>query len=287
MAIDDNVIICVPGILAHSSEQHQPLWLERVAHVEHIGYDSKDFSGEAAIGQLMDRTQKFVNQGRQVKVLGTSLGGNVAAIAVHRMLTNGVPLSEAPFRLVLADAPAGSVSFAAAKSIPPGLILSPVGKGVFAAIGGITVFMNSRGAGLPKDDLITMPNDPRVRKHMTGQSDFSEDEWHDKIKSIAKKGLSGHSGKVWSQQIRQMTEWYEQGVLDEAARSLREIDAVYVQYVRGNDVIVQPKTQQWWLERMGMNNAGGSPRWRTIQAPHCGYLQMQPESDAVLLPLLE
>jgi hypothetical protein len=285
VATDRNdVIICLPGILARSEEQHNPLWLERHAEVQYFEYGQATFQPEAVIARAISEVNKYSRAGRSVTLLGSSLGGNVAAF-VTQQLTSGNPDIDDWFSVVLVDAPAGSRTFTAAQAVPPGLITSPPGKVIFTAIGGVSMFVSRQGPGLPKDEFITLPS-AEVMTHLAGHGDFTLAQWREWVKQSAKSGLSGHSGSVWAEQIRWMTQVFEDGSLDRAARSLHDRRATYVQCVSGNDVVLQPKAQQWWLERIGSTNADDSARYRTVAAPHCGYLQMQHEFEDRLVPLL-
>lgn len=285
MATDrNNVIICLPGILARSEEQHKPLWLERHAAVQYFEYGQATFQPEPVIARAISEVNKYSRAGRTVTLLGSSLGGNVATFMTEQLAHDNPDIDDW-LSVVLVDAPAGSRTFTAAQAVPPGLITSSPGKVIFTAIGAASLFVSRQGPGLPKDEFITMPS-AEVMEHLAGRSDFSEEEWCDWVKQTAKKYLTGHSGSVWAEQIRWMTQVSEDGSLNRAARSLRERRVTYVQCVKGNDVVLQPKAQQWWLERIGSSNADDSPRYRTIAAPHCGYLQMQQSFENGLVPLL-
>ena len=286
MATDrNNVIICLPGILARGEEQHKPLWLERHAEVQYFEYGQATFQPEPVIARAIGEVAKYSRAGRNVTLLGSSLGGNVAAFVTEQLARDNPDIDDW-LSVVLVDAPAGSRTFTAAQAVPPGLITSPPGKVIFTAIGGTMLFVSRQGPGLPKDEFITMPS-AEVMKRLAGRGDFSEEEWRDWVKQAAKSGLTGHSGSVWAEQIRWMTQVVEDGSLDRAARSLRDRRATYVQCVTGNDVVLQPKAQQWWLERMGSTNPDDSARYRTIAAPHCAYLQMQQAFEDGLVPLLK
>lgn len=287
MATERNVIICLPGILARSEEQHKPLWLERFGTVEYFDYDPNSFQMDVETARAVSMVKQYSDDGYTVKLLGTSLGGNVAAF-VTEQLGQDCPDIDDWFATILVDAPAGSGSFHAARTVPPKLILSPVGRGATRALGAVTAKLNDRGVGIPKDELITRP-EPDVMRHMAQRDNFSDEEWKSWVKQTARKALSGHKGVVYSDQIREMTWVFEHGTLARAARSMRPRKVTYVQCTVGNNVVVQPDALNWWLDQIGHHNSddGETPRWATAKGPHAAYLQMQPELEAAIVPLLK
>jgi hypothetical protein len=87
----NNVIICLPGILARGEEQHKPLWLERHAEVQYFEYGQATFQPEPVIARAISEVAKYSRAGRNVTLLGSSLGGNVAAFGTTRTSTTGSP----------------------------------------------------------------------------------------------------------------------------------------------------------------------------------------------------
>lgn len=280
----DSVIVCLPGILARCEEQHRPLWLERYGEVKYLDYATSAFVPEPVIANAVSTVKSFARVGRKVCLLGSSLGGNVAAFATQQLRQDCPDLNDW-FSAILVDAPAGSRTFTAAQSVPPGLITSAAGTVIFSVIGGVSLFVSRQGPGLPKDEYITRPS-ADVMDYLAGRRDFTDEAWRQWVKQTAKQFLTGHSGKAWAEQLRWMTNVYEDGSLDAAASSMKGLSVTYIQCTYGNDVVTQPQAQQWWLERLGSVVQGGMPAWRTVEAPHCGYLQMQAEFELKIAPLL-
>lgn len=273
-------VICLPGILARSGEQHRPLWPERFS--DNVLYEdvSPDQSFDDYIDQVVDRVEAEYTDGRKVVVLGSSFGGDISAFVHQRLQANHADIDDW-LRLIIVDAPAGIRTFVAVPGwLSPYLVTSWFGTMIFSVIGWVTLLINrSTSMGLPKDEYITRPA-PDVMQHMAGRSDFSEEKWRDWVKQTAKKYLSGHSVKLWRRQIQWMTTVFEDGPLEEAARSLTGHNVWYIQCTDGNAVVAQPEAQEWWTQFIP------SERVKTVFAPHCGYLQMQHEFDLKIKSLM-
>lgn len=258
-------IIPLPGILSRGPEQYMPLDLERYGDVEWLDY--KDFSPKAIIKTVADRAEQLRLSGRPVILIGSSLGGCLAAFIVERLRsqTNGLDW----LRVIIVDAPSGAKTFKGFEKLPSWLITSWFGAVFLRVFGALMMWISRIGPGLPKDAYITKP--PRdVVAWLTGDADMSLIDWQKWVKQTAKECLRGHSASVWARQIRWMTSIGDDGSLGAAAVSLIGVHTVYIACTDGNDVVTQPDAASWWQCHTGA-------RVLQVRAPHCGYLQMQHE----------
>jgi pimeloyl-ACP methyl ester carboxylesterase len=268
-------IIPLAGILNRVEEQYRPLNLSQYGQVEHLAYDAEKFNPDVAMNDLIARL-KQLEYSRGVVLIGSSLGGCIAAFAVNAIRRGRTDLDW--LKLVVVDSPSGSKTFKGFEWMPTWLINSWFGAVFLRVFGAIMMWVSRKGPGLPKDRYITRPR-PEVMMALSGFSNLSDDEWRLWVKQMAKRGLTGHRAKVWAQQIRWMAKIGADGSLDEAVRGLDGLDVTYVMCTDGNDVVSQPEASNWWRERCGADVI-------TVAAPHCGYLQMQTEFEGAFNYLL-
>ena len=77
------------------------------------------------------------------------------------------------------------------------------------------------------------------------------------------------------------------GSLKKALESMFGHNFTYVQCTLGNGVVDQPGAQQLHQAYAGFGSGPNRvPRLFTVKAPHCAYLQMQPQFEEVLVPRL-
>ncbi len=282
MAADrKQAFVCVPGVLSRAEELYRPLWLERFGRVEYVDFDHNRFDPLWEIEQVCRVVSRLHEEGYDITLFGSSLGVSLNAFVIERLSDAYADLSSW-LEFVDIDGPAGSATFKATEKLPRELITSKFGSVFFAVLGWFILFIGRMGPGLPKDKYITRPSDD-VMMRLAGTSDMSDLEWRMWVKMEFKHGLRGHSSRVWAQQLQWMDVVAVSGLLKQAGESKRDLYGVYVQCTDGNDVVLQPEAQEWWMSVMAHPDARQGPN---VAAPHCGYLQMQREFEAVLLPQL-
>ncbi len=269
-------IIVLPGILAHPRLQHAPLNLGQYGQVEYIEYQKKGFDPDEIIQRTFEALEHHKDDEGGVIIIGTSIGGSVAAFALQRLREQYGMIAFANVEFVAVDPPAGSKTFAGFEWAPVWLVSSRLFLPILWIIGLIMIPVSRNGAGLPKDEYITVPSYEDM-KRITGRDQMLVSEWQNYVKDASQAGLQGHSAWSWACQIRWMA---NRRPLERALRFINGIDITYVECTGdGNEVVSQPDASKWWHARAGSNV------WQ-VEAPHCGYLQMQAEFAAVFDKLL-
>ena len=260
-------IIHLPGILAKADTQIAPVFLEDWGVLDFIRTpDLQVFRPEHTVDVLTKRLVQLHLQGRNVVLIGSSLGGILAAMAVQRLGPQWRYQTGFQWlRVIAVDSPAGAGTFKGFEWVPDHVWRSP---GLLTAIGAPILWVGRMGPGLPKDGFIAEP-DPDTKIRMSYRA---EEPWNTWLRAEAKRGLQGHRPSVWAQQLCFMARVFNNGQQWQAVRALRDVDFTYLQCTAGNDVVAQPVAAQWWAMCADMDDDAVVQ----VEAPHCGYLQMQP-----------
>lgn len=279
--VSGTTIVCVPGVLTRCQEHHKPLLLERFGRVIYKDYD-ETFDVPSFVRHVVAEIVQLLRSGQHVVVVGTSVGGMITAFISQSLLDEQVEHDR--LKIIINDAPFGLKSFGGFGWMPGWLANSPFSS-VAARPVALGIMLAGRlGPGLPKDDEIDTPS-ADIREKLAWHS-VPSDEWPALVKQQARNGLMGHSVGLFARQIRWMPRVERNGSLDEAVRSLVDLDVTYVACIKGNVTVRQPLACDSWLERMGNYDTTGAPRWRSVSGPHVGYLQNQPKWDEVFTDLL-
>lgn len=271
-------IIPLPGILALNKESHAPLMFDRFGQMEWTGTSRERFESDKTIADVVRRADQLRLSGRQVTLLGSSLGGMQMAFVVQA-LRKKLPQNNFEWlKVILVDSPNGSRTCKGLEWVPSGGLLAWLAMSILRVFGFFIMWIGRMGPGLPKDDEISQPS-PAVMAKLGGRSDMTTEEWKQHVKATAKQGLKGHKVSVWAHQVRWMAKVGADGSLQEAAQALRGIDVTYLMCTDGNGTVVQPDAANWWSEYSGAEVI-------EVASPHCGYLQKQVEFDRVFVDLL-
>lgn len=278
---EDRAIIVLPGVLARCFQQARHLLLEDVTDdVVYYDYDDRDYNPGLEVENIVHSVEAWHSAGRRVTLIGSSLGGDLTAFVVERLLRDHSDLRQW-FDAIVIDPPVGKPSLKAVPDwLPDRLIVSRLGTMIFTVIGWIILLVNRTSIGLPKDRFISRP-DAHSMRIMSGRNNFSNEEWREWVKMEAKRCLRGHRVKPWRKQTQWMVRIFMDGSLERALTACRGQRIVVVACMTGNDVIMQPWSADWWAAMLQDPDV-----IRYVPATHAGYLQNQTEFKSVFRTLL-
>ena len=259
-------IVIVPGILAYSQDQAEPLMQVFAGHdatVVGLNYNGTHFDAERCTKALSQLILRNLADGRKTVLFASSLGGMLTAKALTDLRTHySVSELNHAISTIIVDSPASGNDLILLPFLPTG-INSGAGKA-------FSHFQPHQRANKTYGKLLlnsfrVPPKDAEIE--LTDGGPTAED-----IKQRAIKGLSGHPFTVWYDQVR----WMLNTTLD--LSKLDGLDITYVACTANNVTVRQPQARQAWEPHVS--------RVMEVATPHCAYLQAQPTWTKALASLI-
>lgn len=247
--------LAVPGILARSQEQLEPLLpLLNTYNLYVTGFNfaGTHFDAGHAVHEIAATVRRNLTMSQQTILFGSSLGGMLAAQVLAELrkeydqdhLRTMVPT-------IFVDSPSSSQDL---------ILAPPLSGGLNPTIGKmVRRFKPSTDAnsGYGKKLLATFRVPPKDGEIELEDGGLTAEE----IKQRAVQGLSGHAFTVWFDQLR----WMLNTTLD--LEPLEGLNTTYLACTKGNMTVRQPQAQHTWEPYV--------TDVVEVETPHCAYLQAQ------------
>lgn len=269
----DETVYWLPGILS-KGEGLQVLGGNPTGDVvRYDPYGTKRFDARRIVDRIAGEILwDLRDDGYKALLVGASLGGMLAPFVVREMRRR-LDSSElgvlSNLRIVIIDAPSGATSMKAVSPLASRVIASPFGH-LLRPLAHIKV--------LPKEEYIQVP-DVSTMFEIADRA-MSDAEWHAYVKQRAKQELSGHSSKLWLEQLRWMIRVGADGSLAEACKALDGVNTAHLQCTGPANDVLTVDASTWWYDSV----PGLKTFW--VEAAHCGFLQQAPAFRKILAKIL-
>ena len=250
----DVEFLAVPGILARSNEQLEPLMptLKR-RNLTVVGFDYGEvFDANESAKTVAQLVRSNMSIDRRTILFGSSLGGRIVANALRLLEPE---FDEYRLRLmvpvIIVDSPARSQDLVLAPPLS-GSINPAVGK-MLRGIKPSEKSNSGYGKRLLKMFMVP-PKDHEIE--LTNGGPTTE-----QLKQAAVQGLSGHLVTGWMAQLK----WMLSTQMD--LGHLSKLNATYMACTNGNVTVRQPQAKEAWRPFVD--------QVVDVDTPHCAYLQAQ------------
>lgn len=259
--------IAIPGILARSQDQLEPLMpvLESYdLEITSFDYLDEHFNADLCVTVIAREVHANILRGKPTILFGTSLGGMLAALALERLREIvGVDTLRAMVSTILVDAPSSGRDIILAPFLPSGT--GPLVGKMISRLSPSEKANTGYGKRLLGSFMVP-PKDHEIELEQDGPT-------AEEIKRLAVNGLSGHLFTVWFDQLR----WMCRSQLHTYA--VEGLDVTYIACVKGNVTVRQPQATKAWRPYVS--------RVVEVATPHCAYLQARGTWSKVIKEELE
>lgn len=262
---NENVTIAFCGVVQNGIAQFGPILDTLPGQVWSYHTETRKFHVDRLIEDFLEDTnKKWWFDGKNVNVVGASLGGVIAPFAIEklRQLNPGADMSK--WHVVMVDTPCGADTLVDknAKFLTPSLV-----SGAVTSL--LPAFVKAP-IELPKWDEITVP--PIEERHY-GHREHTDDQYKQWVIEQSSRMLGIYPLALKLNQVHWMNKVARDGSFERACRNgLAGVRTTYFRCTMGSGTVKPTAAEklQQWIPHMDIVD---------INATQCGFLQNQPEFD--------